>query len=63
MYLCTKFQLIWRTSDFVTKFAQKNMNEKNFEKIKFKIVGMYPSTEFQLIWRTSDFGNKIFQKI
>ena len=39
------------------------MNEKNFEKIKLKIVAMYPSTEFHLIWRTSDFGNKIVQKI
>ena len=39
MYPCTKFQLIWRTSDFGTKFAQKNVNNKNFGKIniKFKI--------------------------
>ena len=36
MYLCAKFQLIWRTSDFGTKFAQKNMNDKSFEKIKIK---------------------------
>ena len=36
MYLCTKFQLIWRTPDFGTKFAQKNMNGKNFEKINIK---------------------------
>ena len=34
MYPSTNFQLIWRTSDFGTKFAQKNMNDKNFEKIK-----------------------------
>ena len=36
---CTKFQLIWRTSDFGTKFAQKNMNNKNFGKadIKFEM--------------------------
>ena len=36
MYPCTKFQLIWRTSDFATKFApppKKNMNGKSFEKI------------------------------
>ena len=32
------FQLIWITSDFGTKFAQKNMNDKPFEKIKVKIV-------------------------
>ena len=39
MYLCTKFQLIWRTSDFGTIFAQKNVSDKNFEKmnIKFEI--------------------------
>ena len=34
MYTCIKFQLIWRTSDFKTKFAQKNVSEKNFGKIK-----------------------------
>ena len=38
MYPFTKFQLIWRTSDFETKFAQKNMTDKNFEKINIKIV-------------------------
>ena len=39
MYPCTKFQLIWRTSDFGTKFAQKNMSEFFFGKmnIKFEI--------------------------
>ena len=36
MYRCTKFQLIWRTSDFGTKFAPKNMNGWNFEKINVK---------------------------
>ena len=36
MYPCTKFQLIWRTSDFGTKFAQKNVNNKNFGKINIK---------------------------
>ena len=34
MCACQKFQLIWRTSDFGIKFAQKNMNDKNFEKNK-----------------------------
>ena len=38
MYACTKFQLIWRTSDFWTKFAQKNLIKKNFEKVNIKIV-------------------------
>ena len=36
MYPCTEFQLIWRTSDFGTKFALKNMSDKNFEKINIK---------------------------
>ena len=33
---CTKFQSIWRTSDFETKFAQKSMTDKNFEIISIK---------------------------
>ena len=37
-YPCTKFQLIWRTSDFETKFPQKNMTDKNFKKLNNKIV-------------------------
>ena len=36
MYPCTKCQLIWRPSDFGTKFAQKNVDKKHFGKIKFK---------------------------
>ena len=35
---CTKFQIIWRTSDFGTKLAQKSMNDENFDKINVKIV-------------------------
>ena len=38
MYPCTKLQPSWRTSDFETKFAQKNMTDKNVEKINIKIV-------------------------
>ena len=38
MYPCTKLLLICRTSAFGTKFAQKNVNENNFEKINVKIV-------------------------
>ena len=38
MYPCTNFQLIWRTSNFGTKFAPKNINVKNFEKMNTKIV-------------------------
>ena len=39
MYPCTKYQVIRRTSDFETKFAQKDVNNKNFGKmnIKFEI--------------------------
>ena len=33
---CTKFQLIWRTSDFWTKFDQRNVSDKNFGKINIK---------------------------
>ena len=36
MYPCTKFQLIWGTSDFGTKFVQKNVNDKHFGKINIK---------------------------
>ena len=35
MYLCTTLPLIWKTSDFGTKFAKK-INDKNFEKINIK---------------------------
>ena len=38
MYPCKKFQSIWRTSDFETKFAQKNMTDKIFEKINITIA-------------------------
>ena len=38
MYPCIKCQSIRKTSDFATKFAQKNMNDKNFEKINVKII-------------------------
>ena len=45
MYSCTKIQSIWRTSDFETKFAQKkkkiaqkNMADKDFQKITIKII-------------------------
>ena len=38
MYPSTKFQSIWRTSNFETKFAQKSMTDKNSEKINIKIV-------------------------
>ena len=38
IYLCTKFQSIWKTSDCGTKSVQKNMTNKNFGKINIKIV-------------------------
>ena len=38
MYPSTKFQSIWITSNFETNFAQKNMTDKNSEKINIKTV-------------------------
>ena len=35
---CIKFQSIWLTLDFVIKFVQKCMTDKNFGKIKIKII-------------------------
>ena len=37
MYPCTKFQLIWRTSDFGTKLPPKIMMDKTFDKINIKM--------------------------
>ena len=36
MHSCAKFQLVSRTLDFGTKFAQKNVSDKNFGKISIK---------------------------
>ena len=36
MYPGTKFQLTWRTSDFGTKPAPKNMSEKKIKKINIE---------------------------
>ena len=45
MYPSTKFQSIWRTSKFGTKFLQKNMTDKNFEKINIKFeIRIQPCT-------------------
>ena len=38
MYANARFHSIGTTSDFVTKFALKNMTEKSFEKIILKIL-------------------------
>ena len=42
---CIKSQFIWRTSDFGTKFVQKDVSDKNFGNIniKFEIedIAMY----------------------
>ena len=47
MYPFTKFQLIWRTLDFGTKFSQQDINGKNFEKINIKFkIPIYPCTNF-----------------
>ena len=36
MYPCTKFRLIWRTSNFGTNLPKKNVGDKNFGKINIK---------------------------
>ena len=36
MYPGIKFQLTWRTSDFGTKFAPKNMSENKIKKINIE---------------------------
>ena len=36
MYPSTKFRSCWRNPDYAGKFAQKNVNDKNFEKINIK---------------------------
>ena len=38
IYTCPKFQLIWRTFDFGTKFVQRNMKEKKIGKININTV-------------------------
>ena len=44
MYACTKFQLIWATSDFGIKIAQKNIDDKSFEKKKKTALKLKQST-------------------
>ena len=45
MYPCAKFQLIWRTLDVENKFAQNNLNGKNFGKINIKFeITIYQSS-------------------
>ena len=36
MYHGIEFQITWRTSDFGTKFAPKNMSEKKIKKINIE---------------------------
>ena len=66
MYPCTKFPLISRTSDFGTKFVQKNMHDRNFGKnnhyIQNKDIAMYAFIKFQSIWKTSVLGTKFAQE-
>ena len=38
MSVCTKFQSIYKTSNFGTKFVQKNTSDKIFGKINMKII-------------------------
>ena len=66
MYPCTKFQLIWKTSNFGTKFASKKYEWQKIWKNKRwnrnKHIAVYPCTKFWLSWRTSDFRTKFAQK-
>ena len=65
MYACTKFQLIWRTSDYRTKFTQKNMNGKNFEKMNIKIVitcSNVPLYQVSVNLKNFKFWHQIFRK-
>ena len=65
MYACTKFQLIWRTSDYRTKFIQKNMNGKNFEKMNIKIVitcSNVPLCQVSVNLKNLNFGTKFSAK-
>ena len=66
MYTCTKFQLIWITSDFGTKFVQKIWMTKFWKKEhqnRNKNRAIYLCTKFQSIWKTSNFGTKFTQKM
>ena len=51
MYPGTKFQLTWRTSDFGTKFAPKNMSKNNFFKINIEF-----ETRIKQCMSVSDFS-------
>ena len=47
---CTKFQLIWRASDFGTKFAQKSVSDKNFGKINIRFeMRIQPCNPYQIL--------------
>ena len=65
-YRTTKFQSIWRTSDFETKFFPKSMTDKNFEKINFKIVisiqKCTPLQNFSHFVELQTYGTKFAQK-
>ena len=57
MYPCTKFQLIWRISDFGIKFAPKIMNDKNFEKISTKFeIRISNVSLYQILVNLKNFG-------
>ena len=46
MYPCTKFRLIWRTSDLGNKFANENFFEKINIKLEIKIWQCTPALNF-----------------
>ena len=57
MYPYIKFQLIWRTLDFGTKFAQKNVNYKNFGKINIKFeIRIYQCTPVPNLFNLENFS-------
>ena len=64
---CIKFQSIWRTLEFGTKSAKKNIRINFFLKNKHqnrnKHVAMYPCTKFQSIWKLQTLGPNLSKKI
>ena len=54
-----------KNNTFWDQICQKNMNEKNFEKINVQVkIGIYNVLldKFHLIWQTSDFMGPNFPK-
>ena len=58
MYPAIKFQLTWRTSDFGTKFAPKNMSEEKIKKINIEFETRIK--QFMSVTHFSQFGELQF---